>query len=369
MVATATYSGTLLGEKGQPVADRTLQLDVKTARREALLTRRTNKAGWFRFEGVPAQVPLKLVIGNEGTGPQYDLFPVDDRFFEPGEIRENDHVRPHRTDPAASVDRPLAPLAQRVKNLCRDVRLNGMHALVILQGDESRGVVTATGRLLDPDRVRFVLKYLTLRVVAAQLKTEAAILAGYGWPKPAPGEIVLIALDGDQKTIVDKRVTTDKMAVALAVSEDFLKQQMPPTRNARLLLAEARKEAKSRGQRVWIVYSGPRCAPCFQLARWMEDHHTTLEKDFVIVKVMDGVDEHASEVIAELPWKPGDGIPWIAITEPDGTVLSTSEGPLGNIGFPDYSVEAIRHFRQMLDRSVRTLKSDELDGLIKSLAP
>jgi hypothetical protein len=84
---------------------------------------------------------------------------------------------------------------------------------------------------------------------------------------------------------------------------------------------------------------------------------------------MDGADEHVSEVIAELPWKRQDGIPWFAITEPDGAVLATSEGPLGNIGFPDHSVDAIRHFRRMLDRTVRTLKSDEVDTLVKSLSP
>ena len=65
---------------------------------------------------------------------------------------------------------------------------------------------------------------------------------------------------------------------------------------------------------------------------------------------MGGIDEHVTEAIAGLPIKDGDGIPWFAITEPDGTVLAISRGPLGNIGFPA-SVEEIRHFRQMLDRN------------------
>jgi hypothetical protein len=99
----------------------------------------------------------------------------------------------------------------------------------------------------------------------------------------------------------------------------------------------------------------------------MEDHHATLEKDFVTVKVMDGIDENADDVMTELPWKRGDGIPWFAITEPDGTVLATSNSPLGNVGFPD-SVEGIRHLRTMLDRTVRKLKSDEMAKLVKSLS-
>ena len=63
---------------------------------------------------------------------------------------------------------------------------------------------------------------------------------------------------------------------------------------------------------------------------------------------MDGIDEHVTEAIAGLPIKEGDGIPWFAITEPDGNVLAISRGPMGNIGFPS-SAEEIRHFRQMLD--------------------
>jgi len=75
------------------------------------------------------------------------------------------------------------------------------------------------------------------------------------------------------------------------------------------------------------------------------------------------MDDHAAEVIAELPRKNDDGVPWFAITEPDGTVLATSGGPLGNIGFPS-SVEGIRHLRQMLDRTVQRLSADEVDRLI-----
>ena len=82
---------------------------------------------------------------------------------------------------------------------------------------------------------------------------------------------------------------------------------------------------------------------------------------------MDDIDEHVGEVIAEVPWKRQDGVPWFAITEPDGTVMATSESPLGNMGFPS-SVEEIRHFRRMLDRTVRRLKPDEVDGLVNSLA-
>jgi len=46
----------------------------------------------------------------------------------------------------------------------------------------------------------------------------------------------------------------------------------------------------------------------------------------------------------------------------------TSEGPLGNVGMP-VSVEEIRHFRQMLERTSHQLSPEEIEELIQSLSP
>jgi hypothetical protein len=246
-----------------------------------------------------------------------------------------------------------------------------MYALVVLQGDESGNVVALTDRLLndlDDDRMDLIVRYLPVRVGSTELKTGATILGKNGWPLPAPGQIVLLALNEDQQTIATTTIAADPAAAATRIGEGFLKQHMPPTRDARDLLATARDEARKTGRRVWIIDSGPRCAPCFRLGRWIDDHHAALEKDFVIVKVMGGLDAHAAEVVKELPISDGDGIPWYAITEPDGTILVTSHGSLGNIGFPG-SVEGIRHFRQMLERTARKLTAAEVGDLIRSLSP
>jgi hypothetical protein len=243
-----------------------------------------------------------------------------------------------------------------------------MHALVVLLGDDSKNVGTLAAQLLDEDRGRVIWSYLPLRVEPAEFKAEAAFLNKRGWPLPGPGKILLVALNGKQETIAAKQIEVGRPADALALGDSFLKQHMPPARDARGLLTAARDEARKTSRRVWIVYGGPRCGSCFRLGRWIDDHHATLEKYYVIVKVMGGLDEHAEEVIKELPMTDGDGIPWHAFTEPDGTILATSHGSLGNIGFPS-SIEGIRHFRQMLDRTVRKLNPTEIDELIRSLAP
>lgn len=367
LVATATYTGTLLDEEARPLADRTLQLDVKTANFVVSAPQRTDKAGRFQFMDVPANVPLQLSILHEDEKPEY-YFSDGDRLFNPGEIRENDRVKSHRRGSSTPITGSSVSLAQRVANLCRDVRSCGMYALVILQGDTSANVTNVTARLLDGDRVRTVLRYLTLPVGSGQLESEKSTLAKEGWPMPGPGEIVLVALNGDRTTIAAKRVTTDQVDEAASIGEHFLKQHLPPTRDALAALTTARKEAAKTGRRVWIVLGGARCGPCFRLGRWMDEHHALLERDYVIVKVMEGIDEQVARVTDTLPRKE-QSIPWHAITEPDGTVLTTSESPLGNVGFPADSVEDLRYFRQMLERTARTLKSDELDELITSISP
>src|SRR5439155_16915678 len=125
-------------------------------------------------------------------------------------------------------------------------------------------------------------------------------------------------------------------------------------RDARQLLTEAQKEAKATGRRLWIVLSGPRCGPCFRLARWMEDQHALLAKDYVVVKLLKGLDKGAWEAGKELKQPAGAGIPWMGITEPDGTLLITSDGPLGNTGFPT-GFEDLRHLRNMLRQTARWL--------------
>jgi hypothetical protein len=366
MAATAVYSGTVLDEKGHSISGQNLELYVKTLWRKPLATGVTDGAGRFRFAAVPANVPLILTIGREEKDPEYYF--EGDRMFLPGELRENDVVRPSRSQSAEGVARALPPpLAAQVATACRNAGPSGMRGLVVLLGDDSGNVTSLANALLDYDRESAILSYLCVRVEAAELTTEAATIKKFGWPVPSPGSVVLVALGGNEETIAAKTIEAHPRLSALAAGDAFLKEHTLPVRDALATLIAAREEARKTGRRVWIIHGGPRCGSCFRLARWIEEHHATLEKDFVMVKVMGGLDEHAAQVIRQFPEAEGDGIPWFAITEPDGTILTTSHSALGNIGFPG-SIEGVRHFRQMLDRTARKLSAAELDELIKSLS-
>jgi hypothetical protein len=366
MEPAATYSGTVLDESGQPLVGRTMRFYIKKIMHEPCAAQQTDRSGDFRFTDLPANVPLNLAMEFQGDRPDY-IISYGDRSFTPGEVRENDQVKVHRLNSPAPAPRPAVPLAASVEKICRDAGSSRMNTLVVMEGDDSTNVVEASKRLLDYDEVKSVLAFLPLRIGAAQLKADAATLARYRWPMPAAGEIVLVALKGNQEVIDSRRVSTAKIADAVAAGEDFLKTHKLPPHDARAMLSEARKEASRSGRRVWIIDSQSRCGPCFRLARWMDEHHAALDKDYVILKVMEGLDDHADDVVAALPIK-DRGVPWHAITDPDGKILITCEGPLGNIGCPG-TVEGIRHFRRMLEQTAQRLTPAEIDGLVNSFSP
>ena len=362
MRPNATYSGTILDEQGQPLSDSTVRLVTQSSFLDVAEPQQSDEAGRFHFTGVAVNAPLRIDVRSEGGLPKY--FPGKDRMFEPGEIRENDVLQSRRMDAKNEQRTPVPPLSERVASACANARVSRMRTVVLLQGDES--AVALTGRLLEHDEIDAIRRYLPVTVSAKEIESEAATLADYKWPLPNDGEIVLVVLDGDAKTIATERVGTGNQSAAVELGANFLKDHIPASRDALQLLSDARREAENSGRRVWIVHGGPRCGPCFRLARWMDEHHSTLDRDYVIVKAMGGIDEHVAKVFDQLPRK-GQGIPWFAITEPDGTVLATSDGPLGNIGMPS-SVEGIRHFRSMLQASARRLSSADIDALIASLS-
>jgi hypothetical protein len=363
MRPTAAYRGTLVDANSEPLAGRTVRLWAAIDC-DAADPQQTDDLGRFHFRVVPTGLPLELRLENDPYGAQYYVS-SSERLFQPGEARHDETITARRFDAGRrAAPAPSKPLAEALANICRSAALSRMHGLAVLEGDNSTAVLA--GKIVDDDELKVVLHYLTVSVTPEQLKTEAEILQKLGWPLPAAGEIVLVALDGDQQTIATARISGADEKAALKMAAEFLEQHKPPTEDALALLQAARNEAKESGRRVWFVVGGPRCGPCFRLARWMDDHHATLEKDFVIVKAMGAIDDNVEKAVEGLPRKEF-GIPWHAITEPDGTVLVTSEGPLGNIGMPS-SVEGIRHLRHMLQTTARKLTADEIDALAQSLS-
>jgi hypothetical protein len=323
----------------------------------------TDDNGRFHFDSVPAAVPLSLRVDDPKSSNNRSLL-FEDKLFSPGEVRTDERLLV-RSGPGPSRRMSLAEILART---VRDARLCGMRTLVILQPDATAATQKLTNLLLNTDQHKEILSYRPVVVASPVNEADVAMLSQNGWELPGAEVVTLMALDGQGKALDTARVPLVDAEIAFELASDFVKRNVPPKRDARAMLAAAREEAKRSGRRVWIVYGGPRCGPCFRLARWMDDQHELIEKDYVVMKFLEVIDTNAFELAKELPMKPGDGIPWMAITEPDGTILATSDGPLGNIGFPS-ELESRRHFREMLDRTAQRLTADERDRLIQSLEP
>jgi hypothetical protein len=61
-----------------------------------------------------------------------------------------------------------------------------------------------------------------------------------------------------------------------------------------------------------------------------------------------------------------DGIPWFAVIDAQGKVLATSEGPKGNIGFPDTDIE-VTHFFSVLHATAKGITAGEIETITKAL--
>ena len=362
---TAVYSGVAVDKGGHPLAAKTLRLLPPNAMANSAVRaaedQMTDSDGKFRFDSVATDIRLRLGLVENVDGKPVRTF---GRYFTPGEMRENTRL----IIPVGEDTSPPDSLAQRLAKVTRDGRLAGMQVLAIVQGDASDAVEKLTARISDYRDVPEVLGYLLLLVGPETIESEPAAFEQLGWQRPAAGEVVLVAVNGEGKQLGSQRLTASDNAEANQLAAKLIKQHVPPVRDAKARWVAAQEEARRTGRRLWIVDGGPRCGPCFGLARWMDDHHALLEKDYVILKVLDGLDRNDDAVIKPLNPPVGAGIPWFAITEPDGAVLATSDGPLGNIGSVS-GVEGVRHFRTMISRTAQRLTPDEQERLAQSLSP
>ncbi len=218
-----------------------------------------------------------------------------------------------------------------------------------------------------------VARYEVLYFNPDEVRSQAALFSRLGWERPEAGEVELIVLDATGAKIAAKRFKVDGTAAPPRRAAEFIKRHAPAPRDARAVLTAAQREARSTGRRLWLVYSDhvseyPACA---DLARWMYDQRAFLAKDYVVLRI-NQYDDHCEEVLDKLqtgdrPARlPNSDPPWFAIAEPELKVLVTSQGPLGNIGFPN-SIEERRHLKKMITSTARHITAAECDRLIESL--
>jgi hypothetical protein len=201
---------------------------------------------------------------------------------------------------------------------------------------------------------------------AAKSPERRAYLAARNWPLPEPGSVFLAAINGDGKELGRLSVNVSNDQAAAKDVAAFIKNHLPPQRDAKAGYEAALAEAKRSHRRVWVRVSQTRCAPCFSFSRWLDSQRDLLARDYVLFKIDDGLDLHGEDLSRALKFH-GQGVPCHAILDSDGKELINSIGPLGNIGDPSGSFEGTEHLRKMFKTTARNLSDADIESLLRGL--
>jgi hypothetical protein len=339
--------------------------------------------GRFKVD-LPAQMRMRVVAGTpaDARGGQFSLWPArfrvdatQDVYLEPGEARDVRLVAAAEVSPKSAPEQetPHDQLEQGLKRAREDAAREGLRLLVLLIGESTKGGADVGDNLFAQDALPALSRYELACLNADEVRSQAAYLSRLGWERPQAGEVVLIVVDASGAKIAAHRFKADGTAAPGRRAAEFIKRHATAPRDALALLTAAQREARTSGRRLWVVETGygfesPRGG---DLARWMDDQRALLAKDYVVLRIGAYYD-HCEESLAKFQpqGKPNPdrdaATPWFAIAEPDGKVLVTSIGPLGNIGLPS-TIEEKRHLKGMITRTARHLTPAECDRLIESL--
>ena len=370
---TLNYEGQLLGKGNRPLIGHGVRASVLVEGAEVHNARastgfpakridaQTDDHGNFTLQGVPTGMKVSIFADPlDGSGDREFL---DEILLEPGEARPRTVSRLVK----APQQRYQLPLANRYDETLRDCSASGFRLMVILS---SPGEVDefVQDNFVDHERNRDVYTFMQM-LVSVNAKslsdTDAAFLKERNWELPAEGHAIAYAIDTDGREL--KRLEIDATdSDAAAKAAEFIRRHALPKADAQEKWAAAFAEAKRTNKRVLARVSQRYCGPCFRLARWLDDQHELLEKDYVMIKVDNAHDLNGADVALRITQGKHHGIPFYGIFDQEEKLLIDSAGPLGNIGYPG-KVESRNHLRKMLLETRQNLTNAEVDQLVESV--
>jgi len=208
--------------------------------------------------------------------------------------------------------------------------------------------------------------------VTVDTRTNKALMAAM--KVHTRGVPYLTVLDGNGKKVMDQatgplekgRVHDPKKVMAFlkkARPKNIPALSTPKSTNAESTLSAALANLNRDDQRLFVKFSTQSCGWCKRLNSFLGDESIApiLSKDFVFVEMDQNKLLGARELRKRLSsGKPSGGVPWFAILDKNGNVLSTATGKRGNIGYPA-APESIVHFMNMLSSSATTISDTEFN--------
>ena len=200
--------------------------------------------------------------------------------------------------------------------------------------------------------------------VLVDVQNNQQVLTGYGKDNDKHGVPFLTVLDGDGNVVANQDTgdfgqgSTHDPERVLA----FLTKWKVEPADAQARLDEALAKAKAENKKVLAHLGAPWCGWCGVLERFLGEHASVLEQDYVDLKI--DVDRMASgkKIGEELRKERSGGIPWMVILGADGEELISADGPEGNIGYPVDAPE-IAHFMRMLRETSSKITAEQLAAI------
>ena len=141
-----------------------------------------------------------------------------------------------------------------------------------------------------------------------------------------------------------------------------LKTDTASNQNAETQLSNALANLTRDDQRLIVKFSSTSCGWCKRLDSFLasEKVKPILDKDYASIEIMQNQVDGATELRNRLSKGISNGgVPWFAILDKDGNILTNTNGPQGNIGYPA-EPEGIVHFMNMLTQTLSTIERKEL---------
>ncbi len=368
----ASVEGTLVDEAGKILPNREINLYYRTILRQRINYGgvKTDQNGNFQLTGVLPRISQKLSIK---TGPGRFSFVGGDIRLKPGEARKN--IRPVFIDYSKRVMAKSAPLkidlSNDLKRLSRLSGLGGMRGLVLIHSgtDESQRIAENVTNLdaeqpgIERDIMSFLPKVFSIKDLGNQKTVLNHLLSDIDLSQ-TENSVVAIVLDSNQKVI--GRIRMDDLKSGLPAARKLLSKTKLPQLDAKAEYKKKLELARDQGKTLFFVEGGPRCGPCFALLDWYDKNAHVLDKHFVLFKFSIGM-ENGIETRAKVRGDQSGGIPWFCFQDGSGQKICTSDGPLGNIGFPAGSKTSVDHLMKMVRQCRKDISEEDLAVLRKSL--
>lgn len=372
MRPTVPYRGRIVDEDGKPVKDHKVQASIRfeapgakfhAAYRPTSLHTQTNSDGEYEFSQLPSQIEVCFTADDFSDDDPNTVGMMDFITLDPDQSRpiSTTTIPRKKRDPSKS----NKPIDDRFAAGLSDARLGSYHLMVICFDRSNTDCQRfCNSHLIDSIDNRLYASFMHLHLNTTDEQT-AGFLSKHGLPTPTGNQILAVCYNENGGELKCQIFEIDDPNAEVQ-ADDLINASAPPKQDAHKKWAAAFEEAKKSNRRVWARTSQRFCGPCITMSRWIEQHKSILEKDFVMVKIDTFLDDGAAEYDKMLSKERLVGIPFHAMLDADGNLLIDSFGPQGNIGYVS-GFDGKQHFRKMLETARVNLTDDDINQLLNSI--